>query len=97
MLAATFTRSCVPMFPLLLAPAGCEENLPIWSKPGVTTADLRRDLADCGRVATGPTPFHFWASGLSYEAVRNRIAERKAICMNERGWMPTAELSAPPT
>jgi len=88
---------CLLMFPLLLglfALAGCEETA-YWSKPGATTVDLRRDLASCERVATGPTPFHFWALGLSYEAARNRIAERKAICMNERGWVPTAEPSAP--
>jgi hypothetical protein len=94
MLTVPFSLLCVLMFPLLFALAGCEESA-YWSKPGATTADLRRDLADCERVATGPTPFHFWALGLSYEAARNRIAERKAICMNERGWVPTAEPSAP--
>jgi hypothetical protein len=85
------------MFPLLIALfalVGCEESA-YWSKPGATPAELRRDLADCERVATGPTPFHFWALGLSYEAAHNRIAEREAACMMERGWMPTAEPSAP--
>jgi hypothetical protein len=89
------TRFCGLLFPLLLALfalAGCESEY--WSKPSATTADLRRDLADCERVVTGPTPFHFWALGLSYEAARNRIAERKAICMNERGWVPNADLTS---
>jgi len=84
---------CLLMFPLplaLFALAGCEESA-YWSKPGATTVDLRRDLADCERVATGPTPFHFWALGLSDEAARNRIAERQADCMMERGWRPTVE------
>ena len=90
MLTVAFSPLCVLMFPLLLALAVCEEESAYWSKPGATTADLRRDLADCERVATGPTPFHFWALGLSYEAARNRIAERKAACMMERGWVPTA-------
>jgi hypothetical protein len=82
-------RFCGLMLPLLLALAGCEEG-PYWSKPGATTTDLRRDLADCERVSMGPTPFHFWALGLSYETARNRIAERKAACMMERGWAPQA-------
>ena len=89
-----FTRVCVLMFSLLLALAGCEESA-YWSKPSAPTAELKRDLADCERVATGSTPFRFWALGLSYEAARNRIAERQAACMNERGWMPAAA-SAPP-
>ena len=94
MLTVAFSLLCVLMLPLLFALAGCEESA-YWSKPGATTVDLRRDLASCERVATGPTPFHFWALGLSYEAARNRIAEREAACMMERGWMPTAEPSTP--
>ncbi len=82
-------RFCELMFPLPLALLSA-----YWSKPGATTADLRRDLADCERIATGPTPFHFWALGLSYEAARNRIAEREVACMNECGWMPAAGSSA---
>src|SRR5579864_9550034 len=87
------TRFCERLFPLLLALfalAGCESEF--LSKPGATTVDLRRDLADCDRV--GPTPAHFWALGLSYEAARNQIAERKAICMNERGWVLNADLTS---
>jgi hypothetical protein len=87
---------CGLMLPLLLALfalAGCES--PNWAKPGATTGELRRDLADCERVATGPTPFHFWALGLSYERARDRITERKAACMAGRGWMPAAGSSAP--
>jgi hypothetical protein len=60
-----FTRFCVLVFPLLLTLVGCET--PQWAKPRATTAELRRDLADCERVATGPTPFHFWALSLSYK------------------------------
>ena len=89
-------RFCEPMFALplaLLALIGCES--PQWAKLGATTNELRRDLADCERFAPGPTPFHFWALGLSDEAARNRIAEREVACMNERGWMPTAGLVVP--
>jgi hypothetical protein len=46
------------MFPLLLALfvlVGCES--PHWGKPGATTAEPRRDLADCERVATVPRLF----------------------------------------
>ena len=66
------------MFPPLLglfALTGCEGAH--WVKPGGTTAELRRGLADCERVATGPTPFHFWALSLSYERARDQIAERR--------------------
>jgi hypothetical protein len=81
-------RFCGLLVFAFFALMGCETEP--WVKPGATTAQLRRDLADCERVATGPTPFHFWALGLSYEAARNRIAGRKAACMMERGWMPSA-------
>ena len=83
-------RFCGLMFPLLLALAGREES-PYWAEPGATTDHLRRDLADCERVAEGPTPFHFWALGLSYEAARNRIAQRQAACIMERGWIFTPD------
>jgi hypothetical protein len=82
-------RLCRLMFPLLcrlFALTGCET---------VTTAHLRRDLADCERVATGPTPFHFWALSLSYERARDQIAERKAACMTGRGWTPPAAPDGP--
>jgi len=77
----------------LFALAGCES--PHWAKPGATTAELRRDLADCERAATGPTPFHFWALSLSYEDARDRIAERRAACMTGRGWVPATGPSEP--
>lgn len=73
----------------LFALAGCESAH--WAKPGATTAEVWRDLADCERIATGSTPFHFWALGLSYEQARDRIGERKATCVTERGWRPTAD------
>ena len=73
----------------LFALAGCESTH--WTKPSATTAELRRDLADCERIASGATPFHFWALGLSYQQARDRIAERKTACMTERGWRSTAD------
>ena len=80
-------RLCGLLLLVFFSLTGCETEP--WVKPGATTAQLRRDLADCERVATGPTPFHFWALGLSYEGARDRIAERKAECMKERGWAPS--------
>jgi hypothetical protein len=71
---------------LVLAIGGCAASQPTWTKPGVTSADLRRDLVDCEREATGPPPFHFWALTMDYEAARDRIARRKRQCMQDRGW-----------
>ena len=95
MLTPIPTRFCALTLALSFAPvalAGCESAH--WAKPGATTSELRRDLADCERVATGPPPFHFWALSMSYERARDRIAERKAACMTEHGWVPVGP-SAP--
>jgi hypothetical protein len=84
------------MFPLLVALFALRGYETVhWVKPGATTAQLRRDLADCERVATGPTPFHFWALSLSYERARDQIAESKAACMTGRGWTPAAAPDGP--
>jgi hypothetical protein len=79
-------RLCGLLLLVFFALMGCETEP--WVKPGATTAQLRRDLADCERVATGTTPFHFWALDLSYERARDRMVERKAECMKGRGWTP---------
>ena len=71
---------------LVLAIGGCAASQPTWTKPGVTRADLRRDLVDCEREATGPPPFHVWALNMDYEAARDRIARLKRQCMQDRGW-----------
>lgn len=73
----------------LIALFGCQAPEP-WTKPGATDAELRRDLADCEREATGPGPFHFEALNETYEAARDRIAEAKSACMKARGWKPSA-------
>ncbi len=52
----------------------------------MTGAELRRDLADCERQATGPGPFRFKALSEDYETARDRIARERDRCMEERGW-----------
>jgi hypothetical protein len=54
----------------------------------MTAAELRRDLADCERQATGPGPFRFNALSEDYETARDRIARERGRCMEERGWQP---------
>jgi len=79
---------------LLLAALGtlsnCYSPEPTWTKPGASTSDLRRDLADCEREGTGLPPFHFWALNETYESARDRIARVKNACMEERGWQMAA-------
>jgi len=58
-----------------------------WVKPGASGTELRRDLAECEREATGEGPFHFRAWAGDYEAARTRTEERKAACMQGRGWV----------
>lgn len=70
----------------LLVVFGCATSRPDWTKPGATSADLRRDLADCERQATGPPLFHFRASNEDYETARDRIGRVKYRCMTARGW-----------
>ena len=83
-------RLCHLLLLVFFAFMGCETEP--WVRPGATTAQLRRDLADCERVATGPKPFHFSALSLSYERARDRIVERKAECMKGRGWTPAVAI-----
>lgn len=56
----------------------------------MTGAELRRDLADCERQATGPGPFHFKALSEDYETARDRIARERERCMGDRGWQPSS-------
>ena len=69
---------------------GCQSQAPVWTKSDATSADLRRDLADCEREGTGVPPYHFWALSESYEAARDRIARVKNECMKARGWQVIA-------
>lgn len=72
----------------LLTLAGCATEQEEWIKPGASTAELRRDLADCEREATGPGPFHFWALNETYETARDRITRLRNECMEAKGWQP---------
>jgi len=72
------------LLPFVVALAACQTEP--WTKPSATAAELRRDLADCERVATGPPPFHFWALNESYEGARERVVARRSACMTGRGW-----------
>lgn len=71
---------------LLLAVLGCAPPRADWTKPGATSADLRRDLAYCEGKATGPTPFHFWALNMDYETARDHISRVRGECMEAHGW-----------
>jgi hypothetical protein len=71
---------------ILLALCGCATSPADWIKPGATRAELRRDLADCQRDATGPPPFHFRALDENYETARHRAVRLKHQCMEARGW-----------
>lgn len=71
---------------LLVVVTGCATSQPEWTKRGATGADLRRDLGDCEREATGPSPFRFWALSMDYDAARDRIARVRSQCMEARGW-----------
>ncbi len=71
---------------LLVVVTGCAASPPEWTKPGATSADLRRDLGDCEREATGPGPFRFWALSMDYDAATDRIARVRRQCMEARGW-----------
>jgi hypothetical protein len=71
---------------VLPALVDCDPRVAAWIKPGATTADLRRDLADCEREGTGLPPDHFWALNMTYEAARDRIKQVKEACMRSRGW-----------
>jgi hypothetical protein len=67
--------------------AACASKPPEpWTKPGVSEAELRRDLAECERDATGEGPFHFKAWAADWETTRARIEQRKRTCMEARGW-----------
>ncbi len=55
----------------------------------MTGVELRRDLADCERQATGPGPFRFKALSEDYETARDRIARERDRCMEDRGWQPS--------
>jgi hypothetical protein len=81
------------MLLLVVLPAlpACGPQVPAWAKLGATTADLRRDLADCEREGTGVPPWHFWALNMTYEAARERIARVKKECMEARGWREVAQ------
>ena len=70
----------------LAALCGCQESDAGWSKPGASGAQLRRDLKDCKRVATGPGPFHFDALNRDYEGARDHIRQAENDCMMARGW-----------
>ena len=52
----------------------------------MTSAELRRDLADCERQATGSGLFRFTALSEDYETARDRIARERDRCMEDRGW-----------
>jgi hypothetical protein len=75
---------------VLLCSPGCQTRPADWTKPGATSADLRRDLADCEREGTGPPPFHFWALNEDYETARDRIGRMKNEYMAARGWRQPA-------
>jgi hypothetical protein len=79
----------------LLAGSGCGIQPAGWAKPGGTSAELRRDLADCERQGTGPPPFHFWALNYDYAGARDRIVRLKTQCMLARGWRSTAVGAVP--
>jgi hypothetical protein len=70
----------------LSALSACQPPTPEWTKPVATTADLRRELADCERAGTGLPPWHFWALNESYEAARDRIGRVTNECMEAYGW-----------
>jgi hypothetical protein len=70
----------------LVGVLGCATAQPTWTKPGATCADLRRDLTDCEREATGPQPFHLWALSMDYDTAKDRIPRVKRQCMQARGW-----------
>ena len=72
----------------LFAVSGCQPQTADWIKPGATSTDLTRDLADCEREGTGHSPFHFQALSEDYETARDQITRRKNACMKGRGWQP---------
>src|SRR5260221_5121684 len=74
----------------ILAIGGCAPSRADWTRPGMTGAEFRRDLADCERQATGPGPFRFKALSEDYETARDRIARERDRCMEERGWQPSS-------
>lgn len=76
----------------LLTLAGCAMEHADWTKPGASTSELRRDLADCEREATGPGPFHFWALNETYETARDRIPRVRNECMEAKGWQPARRI-----
>src|SRR5262249_32277153 len=76
---------------ILSALPKCSSTEPTWTKPGASTADLRRDLVDCEREGTGLPPFHFWALNETYETARERIGRVKNECMAARGWRQVAK------
>jgi hypothetical protein len=80
---AQIRAGAVGLFALTACAAPPSEG---WTKPGATTAELRRDLVDCERIATGEEGFHFRALNETYEEARDEIPRRKAECMRERGW-----------
>src|SRR5260370_41958941 len=60
----------------ILAIGGCAPSPADWTRPGMTGVELRRDLADCERQATGPGPFRFKALSEDYETARDQIGPR---------------------
>jgi hypothetical protein len=91
-----FERNSVWVRLLAILPfvSGCQSPPTEWTKPGATSADLRRDLADCEREGTGQPPFHFWALSESYETARDRIGRLKNECMAARGWRQVARMQS---
>ncbi len=60
----------------ILAICGCAPSRTDWTKPGMATAELKRDLADRERQTTGPGPFRFKALSEDYESARDQIGPR---------------------
>lgn len=89
-LRADVWNGALLLLALLPALSNCSSPEPAWTKPGGTSSDLRRDLADCDREGTGFPPFRFWALNETYEGARSRIGRVKNECMDARGWQAVA-------